>query len=107
MVTDHCGSEQRGPDGYLAVELQSDWLHTRVYKNECVLTRRHAEWGSVCVCVTLGGMNPLSWCVYVCCLSVLQMSLVEQINGHTRTHPANLSNDTRLLTPASLFQCAA
>lgn len=29
MVTDECGSEWRGPDGYLATRLQSEWLHTR------------------------------------------------------------------------------
>ena len=56
MVTDHCGSEWRGPDGYLAAAPQSHWLHTRVSVNECVLsvcvlTRRHAEWGSVWTCV--------------------------------------------------------
>lgn len=38
MVTDHCGSEWRGPDGYLAVMPESHWLHTRVTVNECVLS---------------------------------------------------------------------
>lgn len=37
MVTDHCGSEWRGPDGYLAATAESHWLRTRVSVKECVL----------------------------------------------------------------------
>lgn len=104
MVTDHCGSEWRGPDGYLAATPESHWLHTCIGVNECalsVLTRVQAEWW--CVRASPGGMNPLSLCVCVCvCVNACALcSRCPQScrSMATREHIAL----TRVTTPVSLF----